>query len=91
MMTRKDYVETAKILNYASDKTHPALFSKMVSDFVAMFKADNSRFDEIRFRNAVKGIQRHARPGLDKSSWIWAALLISFVKFKMFKKLPPNP
>ena len=55
MMTRKDYVETAKILNYASDKTHPALFSKMVSDFVAMFKADNSRFDEIRFRNAVKG------------------------------------
>jgi hypothetical protein len=55
MMTRKDYVETAKILNYASDKTHPSLFSKMTNDFVAMFKNDNPRFDEIRFRNAVKG------------------------------------
>jgi hypothetical protein len=55
MMTRKDYVETAKILNYASDKTHPALFSKMIGDFVSMFKNDNPRFDEIRFRNAVKG------------------------------------
>ena len=73
MMTRKDYIETAKILNYASDKTHPALFGKMVSDFVSMFKNDNPRFDEIRFRNAVKGNQRHAAPGLDKSSWMWAA------------------
>ena len=55
-MTRKDYVETAKILHYASDKTHPALFTKMVGDFVSMFKSDNPRFDEIRFRNAVKGL-----------------------------------
>ena len=54
-MTRKDYIETAKILNYASDKTHPALLCKMVGDFVAMFKNDNERFDEIRFRNAVRG------------------------------------
>ncbi len=54
-MTRKDYIETAKILKYASDKAHPALFSKLVSDFVVMFKNDNPNFDEIRFRNAVKG------------------------------------
>ena len=33
MMTRKDYVATAEILKYASDKTHPALFSKIVNDF----------------------------------------------------------
>jgi hypothetical protein len=55
-MTKKHYITTAEILNYASDKTHPALFTKMVNDFVEMFKNDNPRFDEIRFRNAVKGI-----------------------------------
>jgi hypothetical protein len=27
----------------------------MIGDFVSMFKNDNPRFDEIRFRNAVKG------------------------------------
>lgn len=54
-MTRKHYISTAEILHYASDKTHPALFTKMVNEFVEMFKADNPRFDEIRFRNAVKG------------------------------------
>ena len=54
-MTKKHYISTAEILHYASDKTHPALFTKMVNDFVEMFKNDNPRFDEIRFRNAVKG------------------------------------
>ncbi len=36
MMTRKDYVATAEILKYASNKTHPALFSKMVNDFALL-------------------------------------------------------
>ena len=52
MMTRKDYVETAKILNYVSDKTHPAVFSKMVNDFAEMFAKDNERFDVVRFHKA---------------------------------------
>ena len=52
MMTRKDYVETAKILNYVSDKTHPAVFSKMVVDFAEMFAKDNPRFDANRFYSA---------------------------------------
>jgi hypothetical protein len=52
MMTRKDYVATAEILKYASDKTHPALFSKIVTDFAEMFAKDNPRFDVVRFHEA---------------------------------------
>ena len=52
MMTRKDYVSTAEILFYASNKIHPALFSKMVNDFAEMFAKDNPRFDVKRFHEA---------------------------------------
>jgi hypothetical protein len=52
MMTRKDYVSTAEILKYASNKMHPALFTKVVNDFAEMFAKDNPRFDVIRFHEA---------------------------------------
>ena len=52
MMTRKDYVAVAEILNFASDKAHPALFSKIVNDFAEMFAKDNERFDVNRFHKA---------------------------------------
>jgi hypothetical protein len=52
MMTRKDYVATAEILKFASDKTHPAIFSKIVNDFAVMFAKDNERFDVNRFHEA---------------------------------------
>ena len=52
MMTRKDYVATANILKFASDKAHPALFSKIVNDFAVMFAKDNERFDVNRFHEA---------------------------------------
>ena len=52
MMTRKDYIATAEILNYMSNKTHPALFSKVVNDFAEMFAKDNPRFDVVRFHEA---------------------------------------
>ena len=52
MKTRKDYVAVAEILKYASDKTHPALFSKIVNDFAEMFAVDNPRFDITRFHKA---------------------------------------
>ena len=51
-MTRKDYISTAEILNYVSNKTHPAVFSKMVNDFAEMFAKDNERFDVTRFHEA---------------------------------------
>lgn len=52
MMTRKDYVSTSEILKYMSDKAHPALFSKVVTDFAEMFAKDNPRFDVVRFHEA---------------------------------------
>lgn len=52
MMTRKDYVSTAEILNKATDKLNPS-FNKIVSDFIVMFKNDNPRFDANRFIDAV--------------------------------------
>ena len=52
MMTRKDYIATAEILKYASTKTHPAVFSKMVVDFAVMFTLDNPRFDAKKFYEA---------------------------------------
>jgi len=52
MMTRKDYVATAEILRYVSDKTHPAIFSKMVVDFALMFAKDNPKFDANKFYEA---------------------------------------
>ena len=51
-MTRKDYIATAEILNYASNKMHPALFAKVVNDFAEMFAKDNPRFDVSRFHEA---------------------------------------
>ena len=51
-MTRKDYVATAEILNFMSNKTHPAVFSKVVNDFAEMFAKDNERFDVNRFHEA---------------------------------------
>ena len=52
MMTRKDYIATAEILNYASNKIHPAVFSKVVNDFAEMFAKDNELFDVSRFHKA---------------------------------------
>ena len=52
MMTRKDYVATAEILKFMSDKIHPAVFSKTIHDFAEMFAKDNERFDVNRFHEA---------------------------------------
>ena len=52
MMTRKDYVATAEIMRYVSDKIHPAVFSKIVVDFALMFAKDNPRFDANKFYEA---------------------------------------
>jgi len=52
MMTKKVFQETSEILKYASDKIHPALFSKMVLDFAVMFAMDNPKFDAKKFYSA---------------------------------------
>lgn len=50
-MTRKDYVEVARILNANLE----SVSDEMLNEFIKMFKSDNSRFDANRFVNAVKG------------------------------------
>ena len=45
-----DNDQVAKALfMYASNKTHPAVFSKMVNDFAEMFAKDNPNFDVVKF------------------------------------------
>lgn len=53
MMTRKDYVEVAKILSNHNKDIPPATFQSLVFHFAMMFQNDNSRFDSVRFANAV--------------------------------------
>ena len=53
MMTRKDYVKTASILNdFKDDIANQFLFEDLVAEFSDMFRADNERFDSIRFAEA---------------------------------------
>jgi hypothetical protein len=52
MMTRKDYVETAKILNMFSDSMDSHVFNDLVFEFSEWFASDNPRFDENKFYDA---------------------------------------
>lgn len=49
MMTRKDYVATAEILNSYGDEIPQQVFEDLVYDFSQMFSDDNERFDSDRF------------------------------------------
>jgi hypothetical protein len=53
MMTRKDYIITAEILN-AGIPHDKDLVLKMAGEFANYFKKDNPRFDRTRFFDAVK-------------------------------------
>jgi hypothetical protein len=49
MMTRKDYVATAEILNSYGSEIRQEVFEDLVNDFSEMFFTDNERFDSDRF------------------------------------------
>jgi hypothetical protein len=51
-MTRKDYIETAKILNQFADSIDSHAFQDLVFEFSEWFSADNPRFDEDKFWDA---------------------------------------
>ena len=51
-MTRKDYVETAKILNNFVDVIDKNDFDELVFEFSEWFASDNPRFDEQKFYDA---------------------------------------
>lgn len=53
MMTRKDYVKIAEILNSYHLDIDSQVFEDLLSDFQTFFKRDNSNFDLTRFRDAV--------------------------------------
>jgi hypothetical protein len=58
MMTRKDYVETANILNQFANRMDSHSFNDLVFEFSEWFASDNPRFDETRFYEAcVKEMQ----------------------------------
>jgi hypothetical protein len=52
MMTRKDYVATAQILNKFADRIDSHEFNDLVFEFGEMFLADNQRFVVEKFEQA---------------------------------------
>jgi hypothetical protein len=52
MMTRKDYVATAGILNKFADRIDSHEFNDLVFEFGEMFLADNQRFVVEKFESA---------------------------------------
>jgi hypothetical protein len=58
MMTRKDYVATAEILNSYVHNLDAPIFDCLVQDFVAMFAEDNDRFMVDKFEDACWGTAR---------------------------------
>lgn len=52
MMTRKDYVATAEILNKFVDRIDSHDFNDLVFEFGEMFLADNQRFVVEKFEQA---------------------------------------
>jgi len=52
MMTRKDYIETAKILNQFVNEIDSKQFQDLVFEFSEWFASDNPRFDENKFWDA---------------------------------------
>lgn len=60
MMTRKDYVATAEILNDFYQDMPIGLeqrFDNMVADFCAMFAEDNERFLAVKFVDACYTVE----------------------------------
>lgn len=53
MMTRKDYVATAEILNGYKDTIDFLVLADLAEDFAEMFAEDNERFNHQRFIDAV--------------------------------------
>lgn len=52
-MTRKDYVETARILNKYKTTISETDFIDLTDDFAYMFEKDNPRFNTVKFLEAV--------------------------------------
>jgi hypothetical protein len=49
MMTRKDYVQTAEIINSYATEIKLEVLEDLVNDFCDMFAQDNEKFNSERF------------------------------------------
>lgn len=52
MMTRKDYVKTARILRDHADRMPATTHASLVHEFACLFAADNDRFVRAKFVEA---------------------------------------
>ncbi len=52
MMTRKDYVAVAEILNSFDKLIDPFTFEDLVNDFADFFASDNPNFKQDKFTHA---------------------------------------
>jgi len=68
MMTRKDYVETAKILNQFTDSIDSHSFQDLVFEFSEWFSADNPRFNEDKFYTACTVTQEDVYAHMQQST-----------------------
>lgn len=53
MMTRKDYVSVADILNLFRDEIDMTVMQDLITEFSDFFAEDNPRFDAKRFEEAI--------------------------------------
>jgi hypothetical protein len=68
MMTRKDYVETASILNKFINKIDSLDFQDLVFEFSEWFASDNPRFDEDKFYSACMVDERDVFAHMQQST-----------------------
>ena len=52
-MMKKDYIIFAAMLARIRKDIPTDTFNEIVAEFVTIFKKDNSRFDDLRFTNAI--------------------------------------
>lgn len=55
-MTKKEYTKAAEIVRQDITKNGDVFSKLMMESFIKLFKNDNPRFDEKRFREACKGV-----------------------------------
>jgi hypothetical protein len=58
MMTRKDYVETARILNKYKDSINSNDFIDLIDDFCFWFEQDNPNFNNEKFEEACFNVTK---------------------------------
>ncbi len=59
-MTKKDYISIADIFKRYLNEGGTVMDNAtewLLTEFISLFKADNSKFDEQRFRNYIKSVK----------------------------------